>query len=57
LKSFLISEAEMESEPKPRGSGSMPGEQTITKSQVEADGDLHIALQDATGDKPGIVVA
>jgi hypothetical protein len=23
---------------------------------VEADGDLHIALQDATGDKPGIVV-
>jgi hypothetical protein len=25
--------------------------------KVEADGDLHIALQDATGDKPGIVVA
>ena len=24
--------------------------------KVEADGDLHIALQDATGDKPGIVV-
>lgn len=25
--------------------------------KVEADRDLHIALQDATGDKPGIVVA
>jgi hypothetical protein len=25
--------------------------------QVEADGDLHIALTDASGDKPGIVVA
>jgi len=25
--------------------------------KVEADGDLHIALQDATGDRPGIVVA
>ena len=25
--------------------------------RVEADGDLHIALQDATNDKPGIVVA
>jgi len=25
--------------------------------RVEADGDFHIALQDATGDKPGIVVA
>jgi hypothetical protein len=24
--------------------------------KVEADGDLHIAIQDATGDKPGIVV-
>jgi hypothetical protein len=24
--------------------------------KVEADGDLHLALQDATGDKPGIVV-
>jgi hypothetical protein len=24
--------------------------------KVEADGDLHIALQEATGDKPGIVV-
>lgn len=24
--------------------------------KVEADGDLHIALADATGDKPGIVV-
>ena len=24
--------------------------------KVEADGDLHIALQDATGEKPGIVV-
>lgn len=23
---------------------------------VEADGDLHVALQDATGEKPGIVV-
>jgi hypothetical protein len=25
--------------------------------KVEMDGDLHIALADATGDKPGIVVA
>ncbi len=24
--------------------------------KVETDGDIHIALQDATGDKPGIVV-
>src|SRR4029077_12030734 len=24
--------------------------------KVEADGDLHLALQDATGDKPGIVI-
>jgi hypothetical protein len=24
--------------------------------KVEVDGDLHVALQDATGDKPGIVV-
>jgi hypothetical protein len=24
--------------------------------KVEADGDLNLALQDATGDKPGIVV-
>jgi len=25
--------------------------------KIEADGDLHIALADANGDKPGIVVA
>jgi N-acetylglucosamine kinase-like BadF-type ATPase len=25
--------------------------------RIEMDGDLHIALQDATGNRPGIVVA
>jgi hypothetical protein len=29
----------------------------VVAVKVEADGDLHIALQDASGDKPGIVVA
>jgi hypothetical protein len=29
----------------------------VVALRVEADGDLHIALQDATGDRPGIVVA
>jgi hypothetical protein len=29
----------------------------VVDLRVEADGDLHIALQDATGDKPGVVVA
>jgi hypothetical protein len=28
----------------------------VVAVKVEADGDPHIALQDATGDKPGIVV-
>jgi hypothetical protein len=28
----------------------------VVALKVEADGDLHIALSDATGDKPGIVV-
>jgi hypothetical protein len=28
----------------------------VVAVKVEADGDLHIALTDATGDKPGIVV-
>jgi hypothetical protein len=28
----------------------------VVAVKVEADGDLHLALQDATGDKPGIVV-
>jgi hypothetical protein len=28
----------------------------VVELRAEADGDLHIALQDATGDKPGIVV-
>jgi hypothetical protein len=28
----------------------------VVAVKVEADGDLHIALQDATGNKPGIVV-
>jgi hypothetical protein len=28
----------------------------VVAVKVEADGDLHIALQDTTGDKPGIVV-
>lgn len=28
----------------------------VVALKVETDGDLHIALQDATGDKPGIVV-
>jgi hypothetical protein len=27
----------------------------VVALKVEADGDLHIALQDATGDKPGIL--
>jgi hypothetical protein len=41
----------------------MPSEQKwyaltgrIVGLKVEADGDIHLALQDATGDKPGIVV-
>jgi hypothetical protein len=29
----------------------------VVELRAEADGDLHIALQDATGDKAGIVVA
>jgi hypothetical protein len=29
----------------------------VIELQAEEDGDLHIALQDATGDKPGVVVA
>jgi hypothetical protein len=29
----------------------------VVELRAEADGELHIALQDATGDKPGIVVA
>ena len=29
----------------------------IVDLRAEADGDLHIALADATGDKPGIIVA
>jgi hypothetical protein len=28
----------------------------VVELRAEADGDLHIALQDPTGDKPGIVV-
>jgi hypothetical protein len=28
----------------------------VVAVKVEMDGDLHLALQDATGDKPGIVV-
>src|SRR5438876_3534346 len=28
----------------------------VVELRAEEDGDLHIALQDATGDKPGIVV-
>jgi hypothetical protein len=28
----------------------------VVALKVETDGDIHIALQDATGDKPGIVV-
>jgi hypothetical protein len=28
----------------------------VVAVKVEADGDLHLALQDATGNKPGIVV-
>ena len=28
----------------------------VVAVKVEADGDLHLALQDATGDKPGVVV-
>jgi hypothetical protein len=29
----------------------------VVEIRAEEDGDLHIALQDATGDKPGIAVA
>ena len=29
----------------------------VVELRAEADGDLHIALQDATSEKPGIVVA
>jgi hypothetical protein len=29
----------------------------VVELRAEADGDLHIALQDATGDRPGFVVA
>ncbi|MGA7274248.1 MAG: hypothetical protein WBX14_05320 [Candidatus Udaeobacter sp.] len=29
----------------------------VVDLRAEADGDIHIALQDAAGDKPGIVVA
>ena len=52
--------------PKPltRSSGRIAVEQKwyavtgrVVEVRAEADGDLHIALQDATGDKPGIVVA
>ena len=28
----------------------------VVELKVEQDGDLHIALHDATGDKPGVVV-
>jgi hypothetical protein len=28
----------------------------VVAVKAETDGDIHIALQDATGDKPGIVV-
>jgi len=28
----------------------------VVELKVEEDGDLHIALHDATGDKPGVVV-
>ena len=38
-----------------RTNGSLlPGR--VVSLKAETDGDLHIALQDATGDKPGIVV-
>jgi TolB-like protein/Flp pilus assembly protein TadD len=39
----------------PRSRGSLTGRVVAVK--VEADGDIHIALTDATGDKQGIVVA
>ena len=51
-------------EPLKRSSGRIAAEQKwyavtgrVVELRAEADGDLHIALQDATGDKPGIVVA
>jgi hypothetical protein len=28
----------------------------VVTVKIEADGDLHLALQDASGDKPGVVV-
>jgi hypothetical protein len=49
-------------EPLTRSSGRTAAEQKwyavtgrVVELRAEADGDLHIALQDATGDKPGIV--
>jgi hypothetical protein len=51
-------------EPLTRSSGRIAAEQKwyavtggVVELRAEADGDLHIALQDATGDKLGIVVA
>jgi hypothetical protein len=51
-------------EPLTRSSGRIGAEQKwyavtgrVVEVRAEADGDLHIALQDATGNKPGIVVA
>jgi hypothetical protein len=35
----------------------VPSSERVIELRAEEDGDLHIALQDATGDKPGIVVA
>ena len=35
----------------------VPSSERVIELRTEEDGDLHIALQDATGDKPGIVVA
>ena len=51
-------------EPLTRSSGRIAVEQKwyavtgrVVELRAEPDGDLHVALQDATGDKPGIVVA
>jgi hypothetical protein len=51
-------------EPLTRSSGRIPAEQKwyaftgrVVSAKCDADGDIHIALEDATGDKPGVVVA
>ena len=65
---FKPSPSEMFSWPGPDAALTMQSERTgienkwyalkgrVVELKVEEDGDLHIALHDATGDKPGVVV-